>query len=169
MTGAECRVRAADQGDVPAITEIYNQAVAEHIATCDLSDVPEDRRSEWLARHFYPYGVWVAEDEVATRGWVAVSPYDAKPCFHRTATCATYVARGARGSGVGTLLRAHMITEARRRGFHSIVNRVWANNDASIALAKRFGFQQVGYFKELVDLDGELVDCLFFQIMLGEG
>jgi phosphinothricin acetyltransferase len=159
-------VRPARDADVPAITEIYNQAVAERIATCDLSDVPEEKRTEWLHRHRPPYGVWVAAGEPGVIGWVAISPYDSKPCFHNTATFATYVSRQARGKGVGKLLRARMIEEARARGFHALVNRVWANNEASIALAKHFGFRQVGHFPELVEQDGQFIDCLFFELLL---
>jgi phosphinothricin acetyltransferase len=113
--------------------------------------------------------VWVAEEEeYGVRGWVAVSPYDAKPCFMRTATFATYVHRAARGTGVGTALRTTMIHEAKARGFHSLVNRVWAKNEASIQLARRFGFKQVGYMRELVELDGEFIDCVFFQLLLDD-
>ena len=166
MTSIVLTVRPAGQDDVPAITDIYNQAVAERTATCDLSDVPPDRRGEWLRRHRDPYGVWVAEGDGAVLGWVALSAYDPKPCFHRTATFATYVSREARGMGVGTQLRSHMIIEARSRGFHALVNRVWANNTASIALAMRFGFREVGRFPELVEIDGKYIDCLFFELVL---
>lgn len=162
----DCHVRPADLADVPSITAIYNQAVSERIATCDLSDVPEDKRADWLRRHKDPYGVWVAQDEVGVSGWVCISPYDAKPCFHRTATFATYVDRRARGRGVGKLLRTTMIDEARARGFHVLVNRVWANNAPSIALAKHFGFRQVGHFSDLVEQDGQYIDCLFFELVL---
>lgn len=164
------RVRAARPGDVAAITDIYNEAVADQVATCDLSDVPVDQRREWLARQRHPYGVWVAEDggedggEV--QGWVALMPYDSKPCFHHTATFATYVRRSARGRGIGKQLRVCMIDRARDHGFHTIVNRVWATNEASIALAKRFGFDEVGRMRELVDLGDRYVDCVFFQLVL---
>ncbi|MFC7330746.1 GNAT family N-acetyltransferase [Marinactinospora rubrisoli] len=159
------RIRPAGTGDLPAITDIYNQAVRDRIATCDLSDVPVERRADWLHAHRAPYGVWVAEDE-AVRGWVAISPYDPKPCFHRTATFATYVAREARGTGVGSALRTRMIREATERGFHALVNRVWSNNPASIALARKFGFREVGRMPEIVELDGGYVDCLFFELIL---
>ncbi|GAA4548953.1 GNAT family N-acetyltransferase [Amycolatopsis samaneae] len=164
-------IRAAEQTDIGAITDIYNEAVHDRIATCDLSDVPLGKRGEWLTGHRYPHGVWVLTDGSGgpARGWVALSRYDTKPCFHRTATFATYVRRTARGQGVGSRLRAWMIDVARERGFHTLVNRVWANNSASIALAKRFGFVEVGRMRELVDLGGEYVDCLFFQLMLHSG
>lgn len=169
MTGTEprCWIRPADEADVARITAIYNQAVADRVATCDLSDIPEDKRTEWLKRHAAPYGVWVAEDDdQGVIGWVALSPYDTKPCFHRSATFATYVDRRARGQGIGTLLRSRMIAEARANGFHALVNRIWAINTASIALAKRFGFREVGHFYDLVELDGQYIDCLFFQLLL---
>jgi L-amino acid N-acyltransferase YncA len=166
MTRFTGRIRLATSDDVGAITEIYNQAVEEHVATCDLSDVaPEDRRA-WVERHSAPYGVWVAEEAGTVQGWVVISPYDSKPCFHKTATFSTYVRREARGRRVGSALRAFMIDKARERGFHALVNRVWANNEPSIALAKRFGFRQVGNMPELVEIDGEFVDCLFFELLL---
>lgn len=166
-TGSDwCRTRPADEADIPAITRIYNQAVAERIATCDLSDVPVDKRADWLRRHTYPHGVWVAEDDHGVVGWVALSPYDAKPCFHLTASFATYVDRRARGHGVGKALRALMIEQARARGLHTLVNRVWANNTASIALARHFGFHEAGRFTDLVEQDGKFIDCVFFQLLL---
>jgi phosphinothricin acetyltransferase len=161
-------LRTARLSDVDAITDIYNQAVADRVATCDLSDVPADRRRDWLTAQRYPHGVWVAEDGGTVQGWVALTPYDSKPCFSRTATFATYVRREARGHGVGTRLRSWMIDRARENGFHTVINRVWASNEASIALAERFGFVQVGRMRELVELPGEYVDCVFFQLMLDE-
>lgn len=169
MTGAVTfagTIREATARDLPAITAIYNQAVEERVATCDLSDVAVNDRRAWLERHTPPYGVWVAEEDRTVQGWVVVAPYDSKPCFHRTATFSTYVRRAARRRGVGSALRGFMIETARERGFHALVNRVWANNGPSIALAKRFGLRQVGHLPELVEIDGEFIDCLLFQLLL---
>lgn len=159
-------VRAAGIEDVPAITHIYNQAVHDRVATCDLSDVAEDDRHGWLLRHTWPHGVFVAEEAGRVDGWMVLTRYDQKPCFHRTAGFSTYVRREVRGRGVGSALRTFMIEEARRRGFHALVNRVWAINETSIAFAKRFGFQQVGHLPEVVEIDGRYVDCLLFQLLL---
>ncbi|MGW3960871.1 N-acetyltransferase family protein [Amycolatopsis sp. NPDC005003] len=160
------RIRAAGTGDVAAITEIYNQAVRDGTATCDLSDVAPADRARWLERHRHRHGVWVADLDGTVAGWVLLAPYDPKPCFHRTATFSTYVRREQRHRGVGTALRRHMIDEARGRGLHALVNRVWATNEASIALAKQFGFRQVAHLPELVEIGGHYVDCLLFELLL---
>lgn len=166
MSRFDGTIRPAAPADVSAITTIYDQAVEEQIVTCDLSDVaPEDRR-EWLERHAAPYGVWVAEDSTAVQRWYVLESYSAKPCFAKTATVSTYVRREARERGVGSALVAHTPAVARERGMHALVIRVWANNEPSIALWKRFGFQQVGHMPELVAIDGAFVDCLLFQLIL---
>lgn len=162
-------IRLARSRDLPAIVEIYNQGVEDRTATCDLSGLTPDGRRAWFEQHTHPYGIWVAVLHGQVTGWVSLSRYDPKPCFHRTGTFSTYVDRGHRGQGIGGALRRRMIDEATRRGFHTLVNRVFGLNDASVALARRYGFEQVGHMRELVYRDGEYVDCVFFQLMLPRG
>jgi L-amino acid N-acyltransferase YncA len=160
------QVRKARITDLPAIVEIYNQGVEDGIATCDLSDFTPDERYGWFNDHQGRYPLWVAEYANAVIGWTTLSPYDVKACFSLTAMFSTYVHREARGRGVGTILRRHLIEEARKLGFHTIVNRVFAVNERSIALAKKFGFTQVGHMREIVYRDGQFIDCVFFQMLL---
>jgi L-amino acid N-acyltransferase len=159
-------VRRADASDLPAIVEIYNQGVEDGVASCDLSATDTDGKKEWFAAHGDPYAVWVAEQGGLIVGWISLSPYDAKPCFAKTATLSTYVRRGHRRHGAATALREHLISEARRRGFHTLINRVWLTNEASIAMSRKFGWKEVGHMKEIVLKDGEFIDCVFFQLDL---
>lgn len=160
------KIRSAEHADLPAIVTIYNDGVQDGTATCDLSGLSVEGRKGWFDEHSAPYGIWVAEWGGRVRGWVSLSRYDRKPCFSRTGTFSTYVGRCDRGQGVGGALRRFLIDEAARRGFHTLVNRVFVNNDASIALAQRYGFKQVGRMRELVYRDGQYLDCVFFQVML---
>ena len=161
-------IRVAEPRDLPAIVAIYNEAVAEGNATCDLSAVAVDARVAWLEEHRHPYGVWVAEADGDVVGWVALSAYDDKPCFSRTGSVTTYVSRAARRQGVGSALRRHLVDEARKRGFHALVSRVWATNDASIAMIRGFGWEKVAHLREIVEVDGRFVDCHLFQTVLDE-
>lgn len=159
-------LRVAELADLKPIVEIYNEGVEDGIATCDLSGFTPQERVGWFREHQEPYRIWVAEEGDRILGWTAVSRYDRKPCFHRTGIIATYVARAARGRGVGSALRRHLICECSRLGFHTIVSRIWAPNDVSVNLAEKYGFERVGYMKELVSKDGGYIDCIFYQLML---
>ena len=44
-------IRLAEARDLPAIVEIYNQAVKLRYATADLSPVTVEGRTAWLAEH----------------------------------------------------------------------------------------------------------------------
>lgn len=163
----EITLRVAELSDLPDLVEIYNQGVEDGIATCDLSGFTPEERVDWFHEHRPPYRIWVAERAGRVVGWTSISRYDRKACFHRTGIIATYVDRAERGAGVGGALRKHLIAEAPELGFHTILSRIWAPNDVSMGLAEKYGFERVGYMKELVHKDGEYIDCAFYQLMLG--
>jgi phosphinothricin acetyltransferase len=166
MEYADLHIRLAALPDLPAIVEIYNQGVQDGTSTCDLSDFTPDQMREWFDQHQGRYPIWTATANNTVLGWTALSPYAAKSCFDHTAMFSTYIHREARGKYIGTALRRHLIDEARRLGFHTILNRVFVINDRSIALAKKFGFTQVGYMREIVYRNGVYIDCVFFQLIL---
>jgi phosphinothricin acetyltransferase len=162
-------VRDARLDDLAAIVAIYNQAVEDGVSTCDLSGFTAEQRLGWFEEHHGRYRIWVAATPDRVLGWIALSPYDRKPCFARTGSIATYVDRGARLHGVGSALRTHLREHARRLDFHTLVTRVWATNEASIALSDKFGWKRVGCLSQIVAKDGEYIDCFLYQTMLGEG
>ncbi len=161
-------VRAARRTDLDAVFDVYDEAVSEGGATCDLSAVAAEERPAWLAQRLDGLGLWVAEDrDRMVIGWTALSPYDPKPCFRHTASVSTYVARASRGRDVGTTLRAHLIEQARARGLRTLIARIWSTNDGGTRLARRFGWEEVGYLREVVEYGGQFIDCRLFQLVLG--
>lgn len=159
-------IRAARLSDLDAITRIYDEATVSGTSNCDLTPRTRERARRWFEEHVSPFAIWVAQLDDEIVGWTALSPYDPKPCFRRTATSSTYVFSADRGRGIGTALRRHLIAEARRRGFHSLVNRIFADNEVSVALTKKLGFSQVGYMHAIAEVGGETRDCVFLQLVL---
>lgn len=159
-------IRTATQADLPMIVEIYNEGVEDGTANCDLYGFTAAQKQAWFEVHGGRYPIWVAILLETIVGWACLFPYETKACFERSATFSTYVARSHRGKKVGSRLRQHTIEQAKQLGFHTLVNRVFVANEASIELAKKFGFQQVGRMQDLVYRNGSYQDCVFFQLML---
>jgi L-amino acid N-acyltransferase len=166
MPALTVTIRPAREADIDAIVAIYQAAVNEGTANCELSPLSRERAEAWLRGHTGKFRVFVADEGGEVAGFSALSPYDHKPCFTATAYSSTYVRSDLRGRGLGRALREHVIAQARHGGFHSIVNRIFSHNEASIALTRSLGFVQVGHIPALAIKDGQWLDCTFFQLVL---
>jgi phosphinothricin acetyltransferase len=82
------------------------------------------------------------------------------------ADLSVYVAREARGSGVGTLLLTALEERARRIGFHKLVLAAFPTNSAGMRLYAQRGFQAVGTYHEQGLLDGDWVDVIVMEKIL---
>src|SRR5262245_395605 len=93
-------IRPATPPDLPAILEIYNEAVLNTTATADYEPQSLETRIAWFeARKAGGYPVLVAEDEFRVVGWSSLSPYHSRPGYRFSAEVSVYVAADRRGQG----------------------------------------------------------------------
>ncbi|HUR68395.1 MAG TPA: GNAT family N-acetyltransferase [Candidatus Thermoplasmatota archaeon] len=162
-------VRPAEDGDLPAILAIYNDAVLTTTATYDTEPEPLAKRASWLAdrrAQHMPVLVAVSKDSVV--GFAALSPYSPKPGYRHTVSNTVYVAAGARGEGIGTALLAALVRRAREMGAHVILASIDAENLASVALHRSAGFRKVAHFHEVGHKFGRWLDVVHMQLTLDE-
>ena len=101
-------------------------------------------------------------------GWASVAPYDEAHEYYAGIGEATlYVDPKARGEGTGRALLTALADEAERRGYHKLVGKIFASNEASIALVKSCGWREVGVHRRHGRLDGEWKDVLVVERLLG--
>src|ERR1043165_2521497 len=144
-------IRPATYNDLPGILEIYNDAVLRTTATYDYEPRTLEHRVAWFEEHrTNDYAVLVAVEEGGrVVGWSALNPFHARLGYRFTTENSVYVAADQRGRGIGKLLMPPLITGACELGLHAIIAVIDANSDASIRLHAAFGFEKVGYFKEV--------------------
>jgi phosphinothricin acetyltransferase len=161
-------IRDADEGDVPAIAAIYNDAV-EH-TTAIWNDVPVDaaNRAAWLAdrrRAGYPVLVALdAGDEIS--GYASFGDFRPFDGYRHTVEHSVYVRRNRRGRGVGKALMAALIQRAREIGKHVMVAAIEAGNADSIRLHVNLGFVPVGHMTQVGAKFGQWLDLAFLQLTL---
>jgi L-amino acid N-acyltransferase len=159
-------IRPGRVGDLARIAEIYNEAVDEGLSNCDLSEVAQEEMAAWLGEHQGSYPLFVAESGDEVVGWGCLSRFVDKTCFDRTAYSSTYVAGNHRRRGIGRRLRHHAVAEARRLGFHALVNRIFVRNTASTRLTEQLGFVRIGVLREVIWKDGEYWDAALYELIL---
>jgi phosphinothricin acetyltransferase len=164
---AEWRTRTATRADAAAIAAIYNQGVADRIATFETEPRSTGQIAEWFTGRQL---VTVAEGaETGAVAFAASFPYSARPCYAGIGEFSVYVAREYRGRGAGHAVLAALIEAAVAAGLHKLTSRVFPENIASRALLKGFGFDEIGIHRRHGKLDGVWRDCVIVERLLDIG
>lgn len=172
MTGISAAViRDARTGDLPAILEIHNRAIAETTAIWDDEPVGLDERIAWFrnrTEHHRP--VLVAEVDGELAGYASYGPWRPKSGYRHTAENSIYIADRFQRRGIGAALLGELIARAERAGdIHALIAVIESSNTASIVLHERFGFRTVGVLPEVGRKFGRWMDLTLMQLTLGTG
>jgi phosphinothricin acetyltransferase len=161
-------VRPALRSDVPAILEIYNDAVLNTTATYDYEPRTLEHREAWFDDHQKNhYAVLVAQDAAGhIVGWSSLNRYHDRIGYQFTTENSIYVAASARGVGIGRRLMAPLVAAAQARGFHAILAGIDAANEASVRLHAGFGFEKVAHFKQVGFKFGRWLDVIYMERLL---
>jgi phosphinothricin acetyltransferase len=162
-------IREATQDDAPAIARIYNQGIEDRMATLETEPRSPEERAAWLAAREARHPVLVAvdgEDTDIVLGWASLNRFNPRPAYDHVADFSVYVAREARGRGVGHALLSSLIERARALDYHKLVLAAFPNNAAGMRLYERHGFRTVGVYHEQGMLDGRWIDVVLMERLL---
>jgi L-amino acid N-acyltransferase YncA len=167
-TATALTVRRASEADVPTITRIYNEGIVDRVATLETEERTEEERRAWLLGRDERHPVLVAERDNTIFGWASINVFNPRGAYRYVADFSVYVAREARGTGVGSALLREVIAEAKRLGYHKLVLAGFPFNDAGVALYRKMGFREVGIYREQGVLDGRWVDTIIMELLLDD-
>ena len=159
-------IRRATTMDLPAINEIYNDAVVNTTATFDTQTKTMKERENWFAEHGSKYPILVTEDDSHIIGWASLSRWSDRLAYADTAEISLYIRKEQRGRGIGRRLMIAILDEGRRASLHVLIAQIVEGNDLSIYLHESSGFWQVGTMKEVGRKFGKLLDINVMQIIL---
>ena len=152
-------VRDLRADDWPEVARIYDQGIRTGNATFETA-VPS--WPAWDAAHLADHR-FAAEDEGRVAGWIALAPVSSRPCYAGVAELSVYVAEEARGRGVGSELLAAAVESAERGGLWTLQTSVFPENEASLALLRRFAFRIVGTRERIGRLHGAWRDTVLVE------
>ena len=159
------RIRPARQGDEAAVAAAYNEGIADRQATFETAPRTPEDAEPWLEGAL-PY--LVAERDGEVIAFARVTPYADRCAYAGVGEYGIYVARAARGAGAGAELLEALCAESERAGLHKLIGKLFPENEASRALARRCGFHEVGLHRRHAQLDGVWRDVLVVERLLGE-
>ena len=152
-------LRPLERDDWPVVAEIYWDGMRDGLATFE-TEVPT--WEEWDASHLRDHRL-VADLLGEVVGWAALAPASSRPCYRGVAENSVYVARQARGLGIGRALLEALIAGAERAGIWTIQTSIFPENGASLALHEKCGFRVVGTRERIAKRDGVWRDTVFLE------
>ena len=159
MLTTATQIRDLRPGDWPEVARIYAEGIATRNATFE-TEVPG--WEEWNGAHLGEHR-FVAEEDGEVLGWIALAPISTRCCYAGVAEISAYVRERARGRGVGATLLEAVVRSTERAGIWTLETGVFPENEASLALLKRFGFREVGVRERIGQLDGVWRDVVFLE------
>lgn len=159
------RVRAGRSDDVPALTAIYNHFVEHTHVTFDLEPFSVDARREWFG-HYAGTGrhrLLVAEVDGTVAGYATSGRFRDKAAYDPSVETTVYCAPDAVGRGAGSALYTALFEALAAEDVHRAFAGIALPNEASIALHRRFGFTEVGTFREVGRKFGRWWDVTWWQ------
>ena len=163
---AGLKARAARLEDAAAIAEIYNEGIADRVATFETDPRSAADIQRWFKSALAIVTVVDGEGDVA--GYAVAHPYADRCCYRGIGEFSVYVRRSHRGQGVGSAAMAALIDASREAGLWKLLSRIFPENRASLALMDRMGFRRLGVHEKHGKLDGVWKDTVIVERLIPE-
>ena len=152
-------IRAMGAADWDGVRSVYEEGIATGNATFETA-APEWER--WDAGHRADCRL-VACDTAGVAGFAALSPVSARRVYAGVAEVSVYVARRARGMGMGLRLLQELVRASEAAGVWTLQAGIFPENVASLALHARCGFRVVGTRERIGQRDGRWRDVVLME------
>ena len=158
-------VRPGSAADVPALTDLYNHYVEHSHITFDLEPWTVEARREWF-EHYGETGrhrLLVAAEGEHVLGYATSSSFRDKAAYDTSVEVTVYCAPGAGRRGVGSALYSALFAALSDQDVHRAYAGIARPNEASLALHRRFGFVEVGTYREVGRMFDRYWDVTWFE------
>jgi L-amino acid N-acyltransferase YncA len=162
-------IRHADpERDSGACATIYAPYVAGAATSFEEQAPDADDFAERIERVSLTHPWLVAERDGRVAGFSYAASHRARPAYRWTAETSVYVADGHQRNGVGRELYAALLGLLRAQGMHVALAGITQPNEASVALHRTLGYEQVGTYRRIGYKAGAWRDVSWWQLVLSE-
>lgn len=159
-------IRRAEKKDIPALMDIYNDAILHTTATFDTEIKNMDDRRKWFEEHKGRYVIYLYEEKGAVAGYASLSRYRDRKAFDPAVELSIYIHKDYRGRGIGRRLMEKTLSHAREcEEIGTVISLITSGNEPSIHLHEAFGFSYCGQIRNAGLKFGEKLSLNAYQMI----
>ena len=160
-------IRNVKRTDAEDIAEIYNYYIENTIISFEAEPVNAEEiecRILKITEKGYPFIVYEEEEKVI--GYAYLSKWRERDAYKKTLETSIYLDKDHLHKGIGRKLYQRLIELGKKLGIHVLIGGVSVPNPESQKLHEYFGFEKVGFFKEVGYKFDRYIDVEFWQLVL---
>lgn len=159
-------IRRAEFKDIPALMDIYNDAILHTTATFDTEIKNIEDRTAWYEEHTARYVIYIYEENGIVAGYASLSRYRDRKAFDPAVELSIYVHKDYRGRGIGRSLMRETLSYAEQCGeIETVISLITSENETSIHLHEVFGFSYCGQIKNAGVKFGKKLNLNAYEII----
>lgn len=139
-------IRMATVEDAEDILKIYNPYVLNSVITFEYEEVSveefQGRISNVLST--YPWLVCLIDNKIV--GYAYCSPHRVRAAYSWDCECTVYLDPDYHRRGIGHGLYEALFRIIKLQGYYNVYSLICVPNEGSVALHKKLGFTEVGYY-----------------------
>ncbi len=159
----DCKIRHATDEDKNEVIDIFNYYIENSFAAFFEKRVESDffnmLKDIILGNSFY-----VIEDKDSQIiGFALLKIFHDSEVFKRTAELGYFIKPEFTHKGIGTLILAILISDARKMNIRTVLASISSLNEESVSFHKKHGFFECGRFKGIGQKHGQTFDVIWMQ------
>ena len=159
------KIRIASALDAQAVNAIYAYYYQHTLFTFNEINKTDEERAQEIERLLERYPFLIAEDEDGRcLGFACGEPYRAQSGYRFTVELTIYLHPDApRSCGLGTALYGELLRMLTEQGYYTAYGVLFSENEASLRLHQRFGFEKLARLPHTAYKHGRWLDALIVQ------
>lgn len=159
-------IRPVTLDDANAITDIYNRFILETTISFETEALTTDAMASRIKdiSAEYPYYVYEVDGQIA--GYCYAHKWKEREAYKYTLETTIYLSPQYQRQGIGHQLMHRLIDDCRAAGFHALIACITGDNEASISMHRKLGFEQKSCFEKVGNKFGQWLDVVDMELLL---
>lgn len=153
--------------DLAIVKEIYDYYILHSTATFHTEQITIDELKEFILIGHPKYKSFLIEYDGATCGYCYFIWYKKRQAYDRTAEVTLYLRPEFHGMGIGKKVLLQLEHEALQVGIKNLLGIITGENEASISLFEKCGYENCARFRQVGEKFGRLLDVVAYQKIIG--
>lgn len=154
------------ENHVDTINEIYTHYIKNSTATFHSREITKEEMANIVLFKNDKYESYLIKSEEDTCGYVILTQYKVREAFDQTAEISIYLKKGYERKGIGREALSFIEQRARMKKIHTLVALICHENEGSIALFEKCGYEKCAHYKEVGYKFNRWLDLLAYQKIL---